>query len=260
MAEIAFCRYHCPNCNAELEQEGYIAIDARDEGPVEALLEGVVNIGTCPNCEAQSPLPIPLVYHNGERDLLIAYVPQAGQMDALEINKAIEYPYSLTVTKEAERRGIELPDPDEAAFPRGEEERASLPGAKFATLTHEEAEALLPPYLLHPTIVDGLEVLIAVVQAVRDGMSTQEVLDDMARLQLINGIINAPDPITRRKVLHHSEPYLNDALFEVIDTLREQMSVEGNTEMAGKLEWVRKEVERYKKVQSERLKKTKGES
>ena len=88
-------------------------------------------------------------------------------------------------------------------------------------------------------------------------MSTQDVLDDMARLQLINGIINSPDPITRRKVLHHSEPYLNEALFEVIDTLRDQMSAEGTSEMAGKLEWVRNEIERYKKTQQERLKKQK---
>ena len=257
MAEMALCRYHCPNCEAELEQEGYIAIEAQDEGPVEALLEGVVNIATCPHCEAQSRLPIPLLYHNGERELLIAYVPQAGQMDVRELNQAIQYPYSMTVTKEAERRGIELPEPDPAAFPRGEEELATMPGAKFASLTHEQAEALLPTYLLHPTIVDGMEVLVAVVQAVREGMSTQDVLDDMARLQLINGIINSPDPITRRKVLHHSEPYLNEALFEVIDTLREQMSAEGNSEMVGKLEQVRNEIERYKKSQQERLKKQK---
>ena len=88
-----------------------------------------------------------------------------------------------------------------------------------------------------------------------DGMSAQEVLDDMARLQLINGILNAPDPITRRKVLHHSEPYINDEIYVVIETLKEQMAADGNNDMVEKLGWVRGEIERYKKAQQARLKK-----
>jgi len=256
MAETALCRYHCPNCQAELEQEGYIAIDALDDGPLEVLLTGEVNMATCPHCDTPSRLPVPLVFHNGTHELLMAYVPNAAQLSPEELSENIEYPYSMTVTKVAERLKIELPEPDEAAFPRGEEGRAKEPGARFASLSQEQAAALLPIYLLRPTIVDGLEVLIAVAQAVQDGMSAQQVLDDMARLQLINGIISAPDPITRRKVLHQSEPYLNTELYEVIDTLREQMSGEGNREMAEKLAWVRGEVERYKKVQQDRLKKS----
>ncbi len=255
MSETALCRYHCPNCQAELEQEGYIAIDALDGGPAEMLLRGEVNIATCPQCEKPNLMPIPLVYHNGERELLIAYVPEAGQLNPQELNEVIEYPYSMTVTKEAERRGITLPEPDEAAFPGGEEHRAQEPGARFASLTQEQAAELLPLYLLRPTIVDGLQVLVAVAQAVQEGMSAQEVMDDMARLQLINGIINAPDPITRRKVLHHSEPYLNDELYEVIQTLSEQMTAEGNIDMVEKLTWAQGEVERYKKIQQDRLKK-----
>ncbi len=259
MAETALCRYHCPNCQAELEQEGYIGIDSQDEGPVEALLSGEINRASCPNCDALNLLPIPLLYHNGPKELLIAYVPNAAQLSPEELSENIEYPYSVMVTKEAERLGVELPEPDEAAFPRGEEYKAKEPGARFASLTQEQAAELLPGYLLRPTIVDGIEVLIAVAQAVRDGMSTQQVLDDMARLQLINGIINAPDPITRRKVLHHSEPYLNQELYEVIDTLSEQMTSEGNVEMVQRLGWVRGEIERYKKTQQDRLKKSKAE-
>jgi hypothetical protein len=255
MAETALCRYHCPNCQAELEQEGYIIIDALDEGPVEALFSGEVNIATCPQCGNQMRLPIPLIYHNGEQQLLIAYVPNAGEMSQEDLTQTIEYPYSMTVTNAAERMGIELPEPDAAAFPRGEEYRAQQPGARFASLTQEQAAQLLPEYLLRPTIVDGIEVLVAVAQAVREGMSAQEVLEDMSRLQVINSIISAPDPIARRKVLHHAQPYLNDELFVVIDTLRDQMTSEGNTAMVEKLDWVRGEVERYKKSLQERLKK-----
>ncbi|MEI6045193.1 MAG: CpXC domain-containing protein [Chloroflexota bacterium] len=252
MTETALCRYQCPNCQAELEQEGYIAINVQNEKPMEALLAGTINLTTCTACEAQYLLPIPLVYHNGERELLIIYVPDLVQLSPEELNQLIEYPYSLTVTQETARRGIVLPEPN---LPQGEEYQTKHPTTRFASLTQEEAITLLPGYLLRPTIVDGLQVLVAVAQAVYDGMSTQEVLDDMVRLQLINKILNANDPLVRRKVLHHSETYLNEPLNEVIQTLQEQMGLEGNAEMVDKLQWVQGEIERYKKSQQERLKK-----
>ncbi len=260
MAETAVVRYHCPGCQAELEQEGYVTVDALEEGPVAALLSGEINLATCPECGIQSRLPIPLVFHNGERELIMAFVPEVARLSPEELNKIIQYPYSVTATRVAERLGIELPEPDPAAFPRDEEEKGEMPGARFAALTHDQASSLLPAYLLRPTIVDGMEVLVAVAQAVKEGMSAQEVLDDIARLQLINGILSAPDPITRRKVLHHSEPYLNEEFFEVVNTLHEQMEGEGNTEMSEKLVWVKGEVERYKRIQKERLAKNKLKS
>lgn len=256
MAETALCRYHCPNCQVELEQEGYVVIDARDEELTQNLLANQINIIICPECETTGRLPVPVVYHDGDNDLLIVYLPGAGQMTAEEMTQSIEFPYRVAVTRATEQKGIELPEPDEAAFPRGEEDKAKLPGARFAALTLEQASALLPHYLLNPTIVDNMEVVVAVVQAVREGMSVREVVDDMSRLQLINGIISSPDPITRRKVLHHGEPYLNEQLFEVLDTLRDQMAAEGNQEMSQKLIWVREEIERYKKNQQERLAKS----
>ncbi len=234
---------------------GYIIIEAQDDQPAYQLLSGQANLVECPKCDTPSRLNMPLLYHDGSKELFIIYVPGLAGMEPEELAEAIRYPYGLLVTTEAERRGIELPEPDEAAFPRGEEdEYRNQPGAKFHALTQEQASELLPEYLLRPTIVDNFEVLQTAAQAVHDGMTGQEVVDDMARLQLINSVMAAPDPIALRKVLHHSEPYLNDELYEVIDTLSEQMNTEGNTELVGRLKQVREHVERYKKSQEQRLK------
>lgn len=254
MADIAACRYHCPNCDAEIEQEGYVLVEAQDTEQVQALLEGELNIITCPNCDKQSRLPLPLLYHDLENQLLICYVPDAAHLSPDQINASIEYPYSNLISRVADRLGVELPLPDPNTLPRNELGEV----VPYATMTAEEAAKILPAYLLRPTIVDGIEVVQAVVQAVEEGLSTQSILDDMARLQLINGLLNAPDPITKRKIIHHSEPLLNDELYEVIDTLSEQMVSDSNQEMADKLGKVKLDIESYKRAQQERLAKSKA--
>lgn len=239
MADKAVCRYRCPNCDTEIEQEGFVLVDASDTEQVETLLSGLLNTATCTNCGTLSRLAMPLVYHDFERELLICYVPNASKMSPEEINQTMAYPYSLVITRVAEKLGIELPAPDPVTDETGQT-------MQLATLSAEEAARLLPAYLLRPTIVDGMEVVQAVVQAVREGLSTQAVLEDMARLQLLNGLLNTTDPITRRKILTHSQPLLNDELFEVIDTLIEQMEADNNPEMQTKLQKVRRDVENYR--------------
>lgn len=258
MAEMALCRYTCSNCGAELEQEGYMIIETADEAPTRQLVNDEVNMAQCSECNNSSRLNIPLLYHDNQQELFIIYVPDLSHLGPEQLADTIRYPYGMLVTNEAERRGIEIPEPDAAAFPEGQEELRDQPGAKFHALTQEQAASLLPEYLLRPTIVDTFEVLRTAVQAALDGMTGQEVVDDMVRLQLINNIISAEDPIARRKVLHHAEPFLNDELYEVIDALSDQMRSESQTELVERLQWVRDQIEKYKAGQRQRLAKSKN--
>ncbi len=251
MAEKAISQYSCPSCGNQLEFEGFISLDETETELLGKLLDGSLNVETCPSCGTASLLQMPIFYHDGEKKLLVAYAPHAGQMSMEELAEAVRIPYEMTVTRAAERWGIIFPEPDDAAFPRGEEHLHS----PFSALTQEQAAELLPQYLLNPTIVDGIQVMAAIVQAVRDGLPTQEVLDDMARLQLINAILAAPDALTRRKILHRYEPYLNQALTEVFDTLQAQFEQENNQEMLQKVSFVRGEVDRYNAARETRLKK-----
>ncbi len=253
MADIAACRYHCPNCDSELDQEGFILVDAKDSVQVEALQNNELNMATCPNCSMEARIPLPLVYHDLAHELLICYVPGASQLSPEEINAAIEFPYSSLIGRVADELGIELPLPDPNTLPRNEQGEV----VPFATMTAEEAAKILPGYLLRPTIVDGFEVVQAVVQAIADGLATQDVIEDMSRLQFINALLNAPDPIAKRKILHHNEPLINAGLYEVIDTLVEQMQTDGDPAMSGKLAKLRGDIENYKQAQQERLAKSK---
>ncbi|MEI7554357.1 CpXC domain-containing protein [Candidatus Chlorohelix sp.] len=255
MAVKAICRFNCGTCETELEQDGVIYFDALDTELTAKLLVHEINRETCPNCMADNILPLPLVFHDGKRQLLVAYVPGVAQMSQEDIADALRLPYETAITDIAKRMGIEFPEPDAAASPPSEEE----PYTRFSALTQEQAAELLPEYLLRPTVVSSLDVVIAMVQAVQEGMGTQEILEDMARLQLINALIETrDDPITRRKVLRLNEPYLDEELLEVIDTLSEQMVEEGNTELGEKLQLVRYEILRYKNVQETKAKKAKS--
>lgn len=249
MADTAIVRYQCSNCQTELEQEGYIALDATDQ-QVGSLFDLTVNKVICPQCSYEHYLNLPLFYHDGANSLLICYMPGVAEMDAAQLAEAMRIPYERLMMEMAGKLGLELPEPDPAAFPIGQEHMYT----PFSALTAEQSEALYPAYLLRPMVVDNLEVVAAVAQAVKDGMAAEEVLEDMTRLQLINAVSNATDPIERRKILHRFEPYLNESLYEVIDTLLEQMQQEGSAEMVERLNFVRHEVQRYKNAQQARRK------
>lgn len=254
MIETAVCRYRCPNCSTELEQEGFVIVEAEDTEAARQVLDGVANLAECPECNTPSRLDMPLIYHDARKELLIVFVPRLAQMPQEELAEFVRHPYGILAQHDADRRGIELPEPDEAAFPRDEEDQyENIPGIRFHALTQEQAENYYPIYFLRPTLVDNFDVLRTAAQAVREGMTGQELNDDMARLQLINNILAAPDAISRRKVLTHGGPYINDELYVVIDTLVEQMGADGQAEIVERLHWVRDEVARYRDSLTQRL-------
>jgi DNA-directed RNA polymerase subunit RPC12/RpoP len=121
MADIAISKYKCPNCQTELEQEGYISIDVEDP-TVTALYNMTLNKVTCPNCSFEHYLSIPLFYHDGGHELLICYMPGVSDMSPTELADNMRVPYERLMLMTAERLNIELPEPDAAAFPIGQEQ------------------------------------------------------------------------------------------------------------------------------------------
>ena len=66
----------CPNCSQPMAAEIFQVIDANKEFQLkEILLAGGLNFAQCQNCGFQGQLPIPLVYHDKEKDLLLTFSP-----------------------------------------------------------------------------------------------------------------------------------------------------------------------------------------
>lgn len=66
----------CPNCGQPMAAEIFQVIDANKEFQLkEILLAGGLNFAQCQLCGFQGQLPIPLVYHDKEKDLLLTFSP-----------------------------------------------------------------------------------------------------------------------------------------------------------------------------------------
>lgn len=74
----------CPNCGQPLIAEIFQLIDANKELSLkEILLSGGLNFAQCQACGFQGQLPVPLVYHDKDKELLLTFSPP-------DMNKTME--------------------------------------------------------------------------------------------------------------------------------------------------------------------------
>ncbi len=66
----------CPNCNNPIAAEIQQVIDTGKTPQLkDLLLSGGLNVAHCQNCGFQGQLPIPIVYHDPKKELLLTYTP-----------------------------------------------------------------------------------------------------------------------------------------------------------------------------------------
>ena len=92
----------CPNCNQPLVTDVFQVINVNQEPRLkEILLAGGLNIAQCSVCGFQGQLPVPLVYHDGEKDLLLTFSPpDAGK--TMEEKESALAPLLKSVTESLE--------------------------------------------------------------------------------------------------------------------------------------------------------------
>ena len=66
----------CPNCNQPIVADIFQVIDVKQQPQLkDLLLAGRLNFAQCPLCGFQGQLPVPLVYHDGSKELLLTFTP-----------------------------------------------------------------------------------------------------------------------------------------------------------------------------------------
>ncbi len=66
----------CPNCSQPIAAEIFQVVDVNTDFQLkEILLAGGLNFAQCQACGFQGQLPVPLVYHDKEKDLLLTFSP-----------------------------------------------------------------------------------------------------------------------------------------------------------------------------------------
>ncbi|HHX66159.1 MAG TPA: hypothetical protein GX702_14880 [Chloroflexi bacterium] len=145
----------CPQCGTTFVVQTRTVIDAGKEPELKtALLRGEINLARCPNCGAGGLLGSPILYHDPEKELLIAFVPS------------------------------------EMGLPADQEEQivGSLVQAVMNSIPAEQRKG----YFLQPRRVLTLEGLYdSILEA--DGVSRETLDAHRARVRLLNQMLSAVD-------------------------------------------------------------------
>lgn len=112
----------CPNCGSPARARVYHIIDAAEQPELkEALLAGQLNLFQCPSCGAAGAMDAPLVYHDPEKELLLAYVPMGLNLGAQDEERFIAQATNaiLNNTPQEQRKGYLLRPPTRAISLQG---------------------------------------------------------------------------------------------------------------------------------------------
>lgn len=90
MSPVYATRITCPNCQNQFQTLVEQIIDVRvDPNAKVRLLNGLINVASCPQCGMGGLLNLPFLYHDPENELALVYMPMEAGQDNVERQKAI---------------------------------------------------------------------------------------------------------------------------------------------------------------------------
>jgi hypothetical protein len=179
----------CPNCRAQFHAPIENIIDGQNPALKNAFLQGRLNVTQCPQCGLISPLGVPLLYYDLEKELAFVLVPNGLQMAGPAQDKMIGDLANKLVNS--------LP-PEERKF-----------------------------YLFNPKQFLTLESMVkAILEA--DGI-TEEVLEaQAAKVKLIEEFLQVGDEATLKKKVKEHDQELDRQFFEILTVSIQAAQMEGN--------------------------------
>lgn len=83
MSRVMLARVTCPGCRNQFETPVEQVLDVRDDpGSKIRVLNGLLNVATCPHCGMRGALNLPFLYHDPDKELALVYMPlEAGRSD-----------------------------------------------------------------------------------------------------------------------------------------------------------------------------------
>jgi len=157
----------CPSCSQPMVAEIFQVVDIQKEPQLkEVLLAGGLNFAQCQVCGFQGQLPIPLVYHDNEKELLLTFSP-----------------------------------PD-AAKTMEEKEAALAPLLKQVIDNLEPKDR--KGYLFQPQAMLTMNNLVKNV-LLSDGVTEEMIQDQQEKMQLLDTLFNQDGETLKKTVLENNE-------------------------------------------------------
>lgn len=174
----------CPNCGQPIVADVTQVIDIDQEPQLkEKLLSGGLNIAQCQHCGFQGQLPVPLVYHDSEKELLLTFNP---------------------------------PDPN---LSMEERERKMAPLLKEVTdnLPPEKRKG----YLFQPQSMMSMDSLIKNVLKA-DGVTEEMMEDQQKKVNLLQRLLSVEGE-TQIEIIQQNQELIDEEFFAIFSQLAQRL-------------------------------------
>jgi hypothetical protein len=90
MPQVLLARMNCPSCGHQFQSPVEQILDVRaDPSAKMRVLNGLVNMAVCPQCQMRGMLSLPFLYHDPDKELALVYMPMDSARDNVERQQAI---------------------------------------------------------------------------------------------------------------------------------------------------------------------------
>jgi hypothetical protein len=183
----------CANCGQPINAVVETIIDAGQDPQAKVrLLTGRINAVRCPNCGAPNNFLAPLLYHDPENELLIAYVPM-----------------ELGLSQPAQEKAI---------------------GDMMRELTSQLPQTSMKGYMFQPRQTLSLQGLVdQILQA--DGVTPEMMEEQRARVRLVEMFVQAPEENLPELVAQY-DAQINAQFFQTLTLMAQRVAQDGRPDVA----------------------------
>ncbi len=187
----------CPYCRAKFAAPIQRVVDVGQDPKLKvALLQGRLNVATCPQCGNTGMLNAPFIYHDPEKELALCFVPTELGLTATDQQKLI----------------------------------GDLTNAVLNSLPPEKRKG----YLLQPKIFFSLQGLLdTILQA--DGVTKEMIEAQRARGELIYKLLDAKNDEHLKQLVEEHDAELDYEFFQTLTAAMETARADGKDDLAQRL-------------------------
>jgi hypothetical protein len=189
----------CASCGQPFGVTVRTLIDAqRDPQSKAMLIAGYLNVFDCPHCGFENYVNAPLLYHDAEKSLLIAYIPMEVSLRSGKSDEKIVGDLLNDLTR-------------------------SLPKDQFRA------------YMFNPKRALTMEGLREQVMAA-DGITKDMIDASRERVELIQSLLASDSEAALQKAIEAADDQIDDAFFSVLLAMYQRLAAEGQMQLAASLE------------------------
>lgn len=187
----------CPNCQqpitADVQQVLDVGIDPKDK---EKLLSGSLNMAQCSACGFQGQLPLPIVYHDPEEELLLTF-----------------YPPSMNKTMEEKERKI---------------------GPLLKKVTENLPPEKRKGYLFQPQTMMSMQSLVKQVLEA-DGITPEMIEEQQGKMDLLERLLRVSGEAQKDLIRKEAEK-IDREFFAIFSQIVQRMLASQNQEVLAKVQ------------------------